>query len=388
MTFGGDVLAEGPRGARKGPSGRGVRPGASRHQSQSMPPQRSPEMSSRTLLSGNRNDFIWFYFLLVREGERPFWDVFKPLEFTVPGRAATSSRQQGLSRWCLRMVSSVRSEGVSLHPAKLSWGTRHLLLNRLSDSLLPSIPRNLPGNGEAASTQEAQNQPRVLALSCHPHFHATPTSTMSANPRKIPLSFLPVLMFSYNTGDCFTGWKMATFSLSLLWPPTQPWKELFCSRSAQAGLYLGLERRGRGEGWPKRDKGTSRAGKASQDPSSLPPPLQIQRGLFERQKATKSFLEQCFHCYQIPLIMLEPGPDDTRMECSMYSRTFLPSKCIHLQGGGKHREHYWHPSWSAAHQTWAGQISVPRACFSGKHDKVLEFVFVAHLQRELAQTPG
>ena len=84
-------------------------------------------------------------------------------------------------------------------------------------------------------------------------------------------------------------------------------------------LALGQRRRGSSH-W---DKGTGQTCQLlPQDLLFLPLLWEVKRGLFEKQKKTESFLEQCFNCYQIPLIILGQEPGETRLECSIYSHTF------------------------------------------------------------------
>ena len=131
-------------------------------------------------------------------------------------------------------------------------------------------------------------------------------------------------------------------------PSHHPCKELFCLKPVQIFLYFGLETEVRG--WPKGDQGTGQTcWLLPQDPPSLPPLLEVKRGLFERQqKATKSLLEQGLNCYQILLVILGQEPGDTRMECSICSHTSphpTPQpKCIHLQEKKKiTQKHYCSP---------------------------------------------
>lgn len=184
---------------------------------------------------------------------------------------------------------------------------------------------------------------------------------------------------------------MATLTLSFLRPPTHPWKELFCLKSTQTFLYLGLEEGGWGEGWLKGDKGTSQTCQGlPQDPSSLPPALEIKRALFEQQKkATKSLLEQCFNCYKIPLIILGQEPDDTGMECSIHSHTFLPLKCIHLQGGESTQRYYCSLHFLARSPPNVGRSDGLAWLFPVQNTTTFfSLCSLACLQQELTQTPG
>lgn len=108
------------------------------------------------------------------------------------------------------------------------------------------------------------------------------------------------------------------------YPALPPVPEESFSVWSQCRPFSLLALRQRGGGWPKWDKGTGQACELlPQDPPFNPPLLEVKRGLFERQKkATKSLLEQCFNCYQIPLIVVGQEPGDTRMECSICSHTF------------------------------------------------------------------